>query len=143
MRIRKAWTLWFNAWIFLCPKLVYTLLLFSQSFSAKTKCKLEFPDYSSWSLIISKLNKSVHAFFIRTVICQTKIVDFQMFIFAQDVHLLNQYILYNRIYLLLPAILFLIGFLSDTLLCSFFLKWQNAKCFVRIITLAWRKSAYQ
>ena len=33
-------------------------LLFLQSFSAKTKCKFEFPDYSSCGLIMSKLNKT-------------------------------------------------------------------------------------
>ena len=69
-----AWNfLWFyycanqknvNTLIFLCQKLIYflpvfILLLFSQSFSAKIKCKF----YSFCSLIISKLNKSVHAFF--------------------------------------------------------------------------------
>ena len=53
------------------------LLLLSQSFSAKTKCKCEFPDYSSCGLVMSKLNnnnniiiivnQSVHAFMIRTV----------------------------------------------------------------------------
>ena len=47
---------------------VFILLLFSQNFSAKRKCKFEFPDYYSCGLIISKLlNQSVHAFFIRTV----------------------------------------------------------------------------
>ena len=46
---------------------VFILLLFSQSFSAKTKCKFEFPDYSSCGLNMSKLNQSVRAFLIRTV----------------------------------------------------------------------------
>ena len=46
---------------------VFILLLFCQSFSAKTKCKCEFPDYSSCGLIMSKLNQSVHAFLIHTV----------------------------------------------------------------------------
>ena len=46
---------------------VFILLLFSQSFSAKTKCKFEFPDYSSCGLIMSKLNQSVHSLLICTV----------------------------------------------------------------------------
>ena len=41
---------------------------FSRSFSAKTKCKFEFPDYSSCGLIMSKLNQSAYAFSIRTLI---------------------------------------------------------------------------
>ena len=53
---QKSWTLGFNAWSFLCQKLVYffpvfILLLFSQSFSAKTKGQFEFPGYSSCGLI--------------------------------------------------------------------------------------------
>ena len=46
---------------------VFILYLLSQAFSAKTKCKFEFPDYSSCGLIMSKLNQSVHAFLIRAV----------------------------------------------------------------------------
>ena len=62
-----------QAWIFLYHKCVYffpvfILLLISHSFSAKTKCKFEFPDYFSCGLIMAKLNQSVHAsFFIRTI----------------------------------------------------------------------------
>ena len=49
-----------NWYIFSC---IQVLLQFSQSFSAKTKCKVEFPDYSSCGLIMSKLNQSVYAQF--------------------------------------------------------------------------------
>ena len=49
------------------PPVFILLLFFPQSFFAKTKCKFEFPDYSSCSLITSKLNQSVRAFFIHTV----------------------------------------------------------------------------
>ena len=71
VRIRKSWTLGFKLG-FSFAKIglffpVFILLLFSQSFSAKTKCKFEFPDYSSCGLIMSKLNQSVHAFLIHTV----------------------------------------------------------------------------
>ena len=45
---------------------VFILLLFSKTF-LKTKCKCEFPDYSSCGLIVSKLNQSVHALLIRTI----------------------------------------------------------------------------
>ena len=41
--------------------------LFLSSFSAKTVRIFEFPDYSFCGLIMSKLNDSVHTFFIRTV----------------------------------------------------------------------------
>ena len=71
VQIRKAWTLRFKLGFSFAKKClffpVFILLLFSQSFSTKTKCQFEFPDYSSCGLITSKLNQSVHAFLIRTV----------------------------------------------------------------------------
>ena len=36
VRIRKAWTLWFNAWIFLCQKFVYFLPVFILCYFRKT-----------------------------------------------------------------------------------------------------------
>ena len=69
-----------EAWIFLCQKLDYFFLyLFliiavSQSFSGKTKCKFKFPDYFSCGLIMSKLDQSVHAFLIRTVIIPANVL---------------------------------------------------------------------
>ena len=77
VRIRKVLTLGFNAWIFLCKKLICFFLYlfycyFRKAFLQKQSVNASFLT-SSCGLIVSKLNQSVHAFMIYTV---TKNISF-------------------------------------------------------------------